>query len=101
MFYKEQTTIALRRPNNKICQNILSRLSYPLPSTSVNVEGKNPLNNLKEIKSFLKNEDITIYKKHYTNKKGLSSTLIRIKDEKIEIMRKGSLNKKILDLLKI
>ena len=100
-FYSNKETIALRKPKNKICQKILSKLNYPLPSTSVNIEGNAPLNYFEEIKEFLKDEDVTILNQKNYNKKEIASTLIKLENNTIKVLRKGKLPKKILDLLKI
>ena len=100
-FYTEQKTIALRMPKNKLCQNILNKLDYPLPSTSVNIEGKEPINNFRDIIKFLKDEDVTILKNINKTNNFISSTLIKIENNKINVIRKGNLSKKILDYLKI
>lgn len=100
-FYNTQKTIAIRNPKNILCEKILSNIAYPLPSTSVNIEGMEPFNNFKEIKNFLKDKDVTVFYSKTKNKEAISSTLIKFENKQIVIIRKGNMNKKILDCLKI
>ena len=88
-------------PKNKLCQKILSMLPFPLPSTSVNAEGKQPLNTLKEIKHFLKDEDVTLLNLNNYKTDNNSSTLIKLENNTVLVLRKGKLTKKILDVLNI
>lgn len=99
--YKENKTIALRMPENELCQKILSKLDYPLPSTSVNYEGQEPLNNFDKIIQTFKNENFAILKQNTSlNNKETSSTIIKVVNNKIEILREGEIKKeKILRIL--
>ena len=47
--FTDNKTIALRLPKDKLTQNLLNLLPYPLPTTSVNLEGKPSLNSFSEI----------------------------------------------------
>lgn len=99
--YKENKTIALRMPKNEVCQKLLSKLTYPLPSTSVNFEGQKPLNNFKDIINTFKNEDFAILKQDNNIKnKEVSSTIVRVVNNNIEVLREGEIKKeKILSIL--
>ena len=57
-----QETIALRMPDDNLTQELLGKINYILPTTSVNIEGKIPLNNYNEIINEFKNENIYILK---------------------------------------
>ena len=92
-YYDNIKTIALRMPKNKTCQSLLKLLNYPLPSTSVNKEGEEPINNFEDIKKFLQNEDITILKSSTKSTKKSASTLITINGEDIVIIRGNKLKK--------
>lgn len=98
--YQENKTIALRMPEDKTCQNILSKLNYPLPSTSVNYEGQEPLNNFDEIVKEFKNKNFAILKSTDKNNKKTSSTIVKVEDNKILFLREGDIKKeKILSIL--
>lgn len=96
-FYSENKTIALRMPKNNTCQKILQLITYPLPSTSVNIEGATPLDTFEEVKNFLKNEDVTILKS-VSKPKNKSSLLIKLDNGKITVLRNNT-TKKILEKL--
>ncbi len=61
--YKNKKTIALRMPEDELTQQILGKLSYPLPSTSVNTEGQPALNSFEEISKTFGKEDFCILSK--------------------------------------
>ena len=73
--YTQKQTIALRMPDNYLCQEILAKINYPLPSTSVNIEGQPFLNNFEEITKTFKDNDFVIYKLENNNTK-VSSTIV-------------------------
>ena len=87
-FYQNKQTVALRKPKDENCQTILEKINFPLPSTSINVEGNRPINNFIEIKKFLKNEDVTILKLNGKRGKSRSSSLIKVENNKIVFLRK-------------
>ena len=94
--YKDNKTIALRMPEDELCQNILSKLDYPLPSTSVNHEGQKPLNNFDEIVKNFKNENFAILQQDSSlNNKEISSTIVKVVDNKIQILREGEIKKDV------
>lgn len=99
--YKENKTIALRMPKDDLCQNLLSKLAYPLPSTSVNYEGQEPLNSFNKIVKTFKNESFAILKQsNFLNTKEISSTIVRVVNNDIQILREGEIKKeKILSIL--
>ena len=94
-FYKENATIALRMPNNELCQQILSQLNYPLPSTSVNIEGQYELNNFEEISSTFAEYNFCIYIDNSFDypENRQSSTIVMCRGENVEILREGSITK--------
>ena len=99
--YKENKTIALRMPKDNVCQKLLSKLPYPIPSTSANHEGQEPLNNYEDIIFTFKNENYAILKQDNNSKnKEISSTIVRVINNNIEILREGEIKKeKILSIL--
>ena len=98
--YQENKTIALRMPEDETCQNILSKLDYPLPSTSVNYEGQEPLNSFDEIVKEFKNKNFAILKTTSKNNKKTSSTIVKVEGDKILFLREGDIKKeKILSIL--
>ena len=99
--YKENKTIALRMPKDERCQKLLSKLTYPLPSTSVNYEGQEPLNIFEDIIKTFKDENFAILKQNNNIKnKEVSSTIVRVINNNVEVLREGEIKKeKILSIL--
>ena len=99
--YKENKTVALRMPKDELCQKLLSKLDYPLPSTSVNYEGQQPLNDFNEIIENFKNENFAILQQNKNSKsQEVSSTIVKVVGEDIQILREGEIKKeKILSIL--
>lgn len=105
--YKKNKTIALRMPQDELTQQILSKINYPIPSTSVNIEGKPSLNTFEEISKEFKDEDffiLNVDNNQNTNtqnfNKNLSSTIVSFATGKLEIIREGAISKeKILSAL--
>lgn len=79
-------TLAFRMPKNKILQKILE-ISGPLVASSANWEGKKPAETIAEAKKYFSNKVV-----YYDGGKitGESSTLIKLKNGKFEIIRKGA-----------
>ena len=98
--YNNQKTIALRMPDDPLTQHILSGLDFPLPSTSVNLQNKPPLNDFNEIYSNFNNTNINILKDFTNFSQNASSTIVSVENNKINILREGQISKeKILSIL--
>jgi L-threonylcarbamoyladenylate synthase len=97
--YKEllkQETCAFRIPKNKFCYDLLDRIQLPLISTSVNLEGKKPLNNYKEIiTDFSEKVDAIFYS--VSENESISSTVIDMTENEPKLIREGMI--KFMDLL--
>ena len=90
--YTQKQTIALRMPNDSLCQELLAKINYPLPSTSVNIERQPFLNSFEEITKTFKDNDFVIYKLENNNTK-VSSTIVCCEGEKVNVLREGSITK--------
>jgi len=89
LFYLHRGTnsLAFRLPENKSLRGLL-RKTGPLVAPSANPEGVLPAKNLTEAKNYFKNK-VDFYAGD-KNIKGLPSTLIKIKNKKIIILREGA-----------
>lgn len=83
-------TIGVRIPNNKIALTILEQLSYPLATTSANLAGEEAGI---EIKDFLElfSDKVDIIIDGGTTDIKQASTIVRVEDDKIKILREGSI----------
>ena len=87
-------TIGVRIPNNEISLKILEKQDYPLATTSANLSGNLPATRIEDlIEEFNGKVDIII-DGGITDLK-ISSTIVRLEDEEIKILREGSI--KIID----
>lgn len=78
--------VAFRYPNNKVLLEILEKTG-PLVAPSANRESEKPAENIKQAKEYFGNQ-VDFYLSGRTLKSE-PSTLIRIKDSKIEVLRQG------------
>lgn len=91
-----QETAAFRIPDEKFCVKLLTEISRPLISTSVNKSGGKPLNDYDEIvNNFAQEVDAIFYYSNQADK--LSSTIIDLTSEKPKLIREGSI--KFVELL--
>lgn len=85
-----KNTIGVRIPDNEIALKILSSYPYPLAVTSVNISGKKCGTSLKDfVDEFNDKVDIIIDGGITSD---MPSTIVRIENNKINILRQGSLN---------
>ncbi len=89
-------TIGVRIPNNKVALSILKSYPYPLATTSANISGKETGTRVEDfIDSFKDTVDIVI-------DQGLSndipSTIVRVENNEIKVLREGSLKIKKSDI---
>lgn len=81
-------SLAFRMPKNKFLRNIISKTG-PIISTSVNTSGKNPARNINDAYRYF-GDKIDLYI-DAGKRDSAPSTLIEIKNGKIEILRQGSI----------
>ena len=82
-------TIGVRIPNNKIALEILKAYPYPLATTSVNIAGKKAGIRVDDfIEDFKDKVEIII---DGGNTSEIASTIVRIDNNKINILREGNI----------
>lgn len=92
-FYSNKDTIALRMPNDNLTQEILSKLDFPIPSTSVNLQNQPALNSFEEIYKNFQDKEIYILNKNNSQNNNISSTIVAVENNKIIILREGEIEK--------
>lgn len=80
-------SLAIRWPDYKVLNNILEQTG-PLVSTTVNVEGEEPAKTIKEAKSRF-GDQVDFYL-NAGELSGNHSTLIKIENNKIKVLRRGA-----------
>lgn len=84
-----QSTTAFRCPGDKWLRKIIKKCGYPLYSTSLNRSGQKILDSENQIIEEFSNEaDVIVLDGE--KKEALPSTIIKIIDDKIEVIRKGA-----------
>ncbi len=81
-------TIAFRVPNSKIALEILKEFG-PLATTSVNLSGEEPINNVEEILDKFSDIDYIITNKEEFS--SVSSTIVDLTTKEIKILRQGEI----------
>lgn len=82
--------LALRYPIDKDLIELMNRLNKPLILTSANISGDDVITNVDEIKDELRNNVSYIYDSGII--KGNASTLVKVVDGEIIILRKGDID---------
>ena len=90
-------TIGVRIPDCKIALDILKEFG-PMLTTSVNDSGEKPINEYEEILNKYSDLVDAIYPP-YNNSSSVSSTVVKIIDGKIELLREGNI--KLNDILNV
>ncbi len=83
-------TIGVRIPNHEIALKILKESPYPLATTSVNLSGESPG---LEISDFLEEfkDKVDIIVDGGKSKIGIASTIVKVEDYQIKVLRQGKL----------
>lgn len=84
-----KSTIGVRIPNNEIALQILRNYKYPLATTSVNLAGKKEGTEVSDFIDEFKDKVDIIIDGGKTNE--IPSTIVRVENDKINILREGSL----------
>ena len=86
--------IGIRYPNNEIIIDILNEFNKPVVSTSANISNNEVVTEVSMIPGeLLEKVDFVLDGGNLSNE---SSTIIKVEDGKIEILREGSLKEKII-----
>lgn len=93
---KNSEYIGVRVPNNKIVKEIIKKINSPLVLTSVNISGEMPIIDLDDLNSEISNNiryaiDVGIIDK------GVESTIVKVTNNKVEILREGKITKKQIE----
>ena len=83
-------TVGVRIPNHKIALKILENYPYPLATTSVNLAGLSPGIEVSDFIEEFKNK-VDIIVDGGKSPIGLPSTIVRIENDSLKILREGNL----------
>lgn len=88
--------VGIRIPDNEIARKLIEYSGIPIATTSANISGKEANTNLKDIMLEFKDK-VDYYIDGGTSKIGKASTVIKVVNNKIEILRTGSITKEQLE----
>ena len=86
-------TLGIRIPNNKDLIDIINKLGTPIVATSANLSNQKEITNINMLDNSIKSNVDYIYDIGYVNKG--ASTIIKVDQNTINILREGSLSEKI------
>ena len=88
----ENSSIAVRVPNNANVLKILKSVDKPIVGTSANISGSSNINSYEELEEQFKNDDMLIFKPlNYKFKPDIQSTIVSFEDNKPIILRGGAI----------
>ncbi len=85
--------VGIRMPNNKLLLDLMNKINKPIISTSANISGSSVITNTSLIEPELKEYISYVYDDG--EKTNVASTLVKVEDGKIKILREGILSSKI------
>ena len=85
-------TVGIRMPNNKVCLDLIDIFGKPLATSSANISNEEPTNYINEnlIKKFKNKVDFILDSGKIDS--GISSTIIKVENNKINILREGPIS---------
>ena len=94
--------VAIRSPDNKIAQNLIYKSGCPIVAPSANISGKTSSTTIDHVKYYFRNEeDLVIIESEENCDYGVESTIVKILDNCVSILRPGSILKEdISEILK-
>ena len=93
----EEDTVAIRYPKDRFMNKLVSKLGKPILLTSANISGQEPIKDINEAVNIFKDK-IKVYVKGKV-KLGKPSSIVEIKDNKVNVLREGPLTKE--DIIKM
>ncbi|MFT4718127.1 MAG: L-threonylcarbamoyladenylate synthase [Rickettsiales bacterium] len=84
-------SVAVRIPNHKFCLKLLNEFNGPIAISSSNVSGQKEINNINLLEKQF-NNDVDLMIEGELGKKQIASTIIKIENNEVKILRQGLLN---------
>lgn len=89
-------TVGVRMPNHKMLLELINYLDNPIVATSCNFAGKKEITNAEDA-AFKFKDNVKAIVDGGNLKNGIPSTIIELKEDKINILREGQVSKEILE----
>ena len=92
--YSKSDFVAIRSPDNKIAQDLIYKSGCPIVAPSANISGKTSSTTNEHVKYYFNNEeDVIIIESDETCNYGVESTIIKVENNMVTIVRPGSILK--------
>lgn len=85
--------VGIRMPDNKLLLDLMNKINKPIISTSANISGSSVITNINMIEPELSKYISYVYDDGEKTK--VASTLVKVEDGRIKILREGILSNKI------
>ena len=89
-------TIGVRMPDNEIALKLIELVGVPFATSSANVSGEPAFTNLSSIQEVFKDK-IDYYIDGGDSKIGVASTVVRVTDDDVIILREGTISKEQIE----
>lgn len=89
-------TIGVRMPDNEIALKLIELVGVPLATSSANISGEPAFTNLSSIQEVFKDK-IDYYIDGGDSKIGVASTVVRVTDDDVIILREGTISKEQIE----
>ncbi len=86
-------TVGVRMPDNEIALKLISLVKHPVATTSANISGEPSDTNIRAAKKDLKASNVAMFIDGGESKIGIPSTIVRVLNDEILILREGSISK--------
>lgn len=93
-----EATIGVRMPDNQIALKLIEYVGKPVATSSANISGEKSGIDIENIKKTFVNK-VDYYLEGKYNKTSIPSTVIKVKNGEIEILREGTITKKQIENL--
>lgn len=89
-------TIGVRMPDNEIALKLIELVGVPIATSSANISGEPAFTNLSSIREVFKDK-IDYYIDGGDSKIGVASTVVRVTDDDVIILREGTISKEQIE----
>lgn len=89
-------TIGVRMPDNEIALKLIELVGVPIATSSANISGEPAFTNLSSIQEVFKDK-IDYYIDGGDSKIGVASTVVRVTDDDVIILREGTISKEQIE----
>lgn len=89
-------TVGIRMPENEIARKLVEYAGVPIAAPSANISGKKSGTNLEEILEDF-DENVDCFIDGGNSKLKIGSTIVKVEDENINILRQGSISKEQIE----